>query len=142
MPKTIESEITFLVPARVLYKSFLDSQDLSRMALAPCSIHPTIGGDFMMFNGGVTGKITALDQDSKISEDWRFSQWEENVFSRLELSFIPLEENRTKLVVKQSDIPDTDRHGNGEQDRLVLNGWKDKFFMSLEKVIGFTVDRD
>jgi hypothetical protein len=24
----------------------------------------------------------------------------------------------------------------------VLNGWKDKFFMSLEKVIGFTVDRD
>jgi hypothetical protein len=36
----------------------------------------------------------------------------------------------------------TDKHGNGNQDQLILNGWNERFFVGLEKVLGFPVDRD
>ena len=142
MPKSVEATCTFAVPPRVLYQAFLDSRELSRTALSPSQINPVVGGEFTMFNGGVTGRITTLVPDQLIREDWRFSQWEDGVYSSLELSFDQIGQSKTKLTVRQTNIPDTDRHDNGEQDRLVLNGWKDKFFMSLEKVMGFTVDRD
>lgn len=142
MTKSIEASCTFLVPPHVLYSAFLDSRDLSRMVLAPASISPVIGGEFTMFNGGVQGSISELEPDTKIVEKWRFSQWDEGVFSTLELSFTACGSGKCKLVVKQTGIPHTDKHGNGEQDQLVLRGWTDKFFIGLEKVLGFGVDRD
>ncbi len=95
-----------------------------------------------MFNGGVSGNIVSLEPDCRIVENWRFSQWEEGTFSSLELTFTPVGSGKAKLVVKQSGIPYTDKHGNGEQDQLVLRGWTDKFFVGLEKVLGFGVERD
>lgn len=142
MVKSIETTRTFLVPSRVLYEAFLDTKDLSRMLMSPASISPQVGGSFSYFNGGVSGSIVELEPHSKIVEKWRFSQWEEEKFSNLEMFFIPTGSERTKLVVRQSDIPSTDKHGNGNQDQLVLNGWNDRFFVGLEKVLGFPVDRD
>ena len=142
MTRTIETSITFNVPAKVLYNAFLDSRDLSKMILSPAEISPVVGGEFKFFNGGVSGTITKLMPESSITENWRFSQWSEGVFSLLELSFIPLGAQKTRLSVTQSGIPETDAHGNLEQDQLVLSGWKDKFFVGIEKVLGFPVDRD
>ena len=142
MTKTIEVSCTYLVPAKVLYNAFLDSRDLSRMTLCEAKISPVIGGEFVLYNGGVTGTVKSLEPDHKIVEDWRFSQWEQGTFSSLELSFVSLGPAKTRLEIRQSNIPEKDGHGNPEQDRLVLNGWKEKFFMTLEKVLGFAVDRD
>jgi activator of HSP90 ATPase len=111
------------------------------MTLSSCSISPTVGGDFSMFSGGVVGKVKELVPNSKIVQDWKFSQWGD-VFSNLEISFVPVSENCTKLIVKQTMIPETDSHGNSRQDELVLSGWKNKFFLGLEKVLGFAVDRE
>ena len=142
MTKSIEAHKVFLVPARVLYGAFLDSKDLSRMLMSPASISPVLGGPFSYFNGGVTGSITQLDPDSKIQQNWRFAQWEDNVFSTLEISFNSLGQERTEMTIRQSGIPENDKHGNGGQDRLVLSGWNDRFFLGLEKVLGFPVERD
>ena len=105
------------------------------MVMCPARINGEVGGEFALFNGGVTGSIVSLTPDSKIVEEWRFSQWDENVFSTLELCFEPVGSSKTRLVVKQSGIPAKDRHGNGDQDRLVLGGWNEKFFVGLEKVL-------
>ena len=142
MTRTVKASITFNVPAKVLYNSFLDSRDLSKMVLSPADIDPKVGGEFSLFNRGVTGSIINLVADSKIVQKWRFSQWSEGVFSTLELSFVHLGSARTRLEVYHYDIPDKDAHGNLEQDQLVLNGWEQKFFIGIEKVLGFPVDRD
>lgn len=140
--RTIETSITFSVPAKILYNAFLDSRDLSKMILSPAEISPVVGGEFKLFNGGVTGSIVKLEPESRILEKWRFSQWSEGVFSDLELSFTSIGAQKTRLHVKQTNIPEKDAHGNLEQDSLVLNGWKGKFFVGIEKVLGFPVDRD
>jgi activator of HSP90 ATPase len=142
MTKTIETSKTFLVPPRVLYHAFLDAKDLSRMLMSPATMDGRVGGTFSYFAGGVTGKVVRLEPVSTIVEDWRFSQWSDDCFSTLELTFNQAGENRTILSVQQSGIPEADKHGNGNQDQLVLNGWNDRFFMGLEKVLGFPVDRD
>jgi activator of HSP90 ATPase len=142
MSLNIEASCTYFVPAKVLYEAFLDSRELSRMTLSASTISPTIGGQFSMFNGGVTGEIVELVPNERICEKWRFSQWEDNVYSDLELSFVRLGDCKTQLRVVQRNIPERDRHGNPHQETMVLNGWKEKFFMTLEKVLGFGVDRD
>ena len=142
MTKSIEISQTFLVPPRVLYHAFLDSRDVSRMLMSPAIVTPSVGGSFSYFNGGVTGAISELHPESKIKQKWRFTQWDDGCESDLELEFQDLGRDKTKLVVKQTGIPESDRHGNGNQDRLVLSGWTDKFFIGLEKVLGFAVDRD
>ena len=95
-----------------------------------------------MFNGGVTGRIRELSPPLKITQDWRFSQWPKDEYSNLELTFEPVGDQKTRLKIKQSGIPEHDAHGNSRQDELVLNGWKSKFFVGLEKVLGYAVDRD
>ena len=142
MPQSIEASCTFLVPPNVLYAAFLDSRELSRMTLSSAEVNPEVGGEFTMFNGGVTGKTTFLDTNKQIRQDWRFSQWESGRYSKLVINFIPVSASRTRLEVIQDNIPDKDQHDNGGQDQLVLHGWKSKFFMGLEKVIGYPVDRD
>jgi activator of HSP90 ATPase len=89
MVKSVETSRTFLVPSRVLYSAFLDSKDLSRMLMSPASIEPQVGGSFSYFNGGVSGSVVELDPNSKIIQKWRFSQWEDDIFSFLEISFVP-----------------------------------------------------
>ena len=142
MVKSVEASRTFLVPPRVLYQAFIDGKDLSRMLMSPAAIEPRVGGSFTFFNGGVSGNIVELEANTRIVEKWRFSQWEDDCYSTLEIAFIPAGSERTKMVVRQTEIPSTDKHGNGNQDQLVLNGWNDRFFMGLEKVLGFPVDRD
>ncbi len=140
--KTVDISCTYFVPREVLYKAFLDSRDLSRITLGNAVISPTVGGEFSLYNGGVTGSNVELVPCEKIVQKWRFSQWEPNLFSILELSFIRVGDCRTKLQVHQTGIPERDHHDNPDQEVLVLNGWKLKFFMTLEKVLGFPVDRD
>ncbi len=141
MTRSIEAECIFSVPAKVLYDAFLDSRDLSRMTLSNCAISPNVGGEFSLFSGGVVGRVKELVPFAKIVQDWKFSQWGD-VYSNLELCFVPVNGQCTKLVIKQTLIPETDAHGNSRQDELVLSGWKNKFFVGLEKVLGFPVDRD
>lgn len=95
-----------------------------------------------MFNGGVTGKNTLLVENKQINQDWRFSQWSSGTFSQLSIRFVQVSPSKTRLEITQENIPDRDGHENGGQDELVLDGWKNKFFMGLEKVIGYPVDRD
>jgi len=141
MTRSVQAECTFSVPSRVLYSAFLDSRDLSKMTLSACNIKPEVGGEFSLFSGGVLGRVKELVPNTKIVEDWKFSQWGDE-YSTLELSFIAVNDHATKLQVNQTEIPETDAHGNSRQDELVLSGWTDKFFIGLEKVLGFPVLRD
>jgi len=111
------------------------------MTLSACNIKPEVGGEFSLFSGGVLGRVKELVPNTKIVEDWKFSQWGDK-YSTLELSFIAVNDHATKLQVNQTEIPETDAHGNSRQDELVLSGWTDKFFIGLEKVLGFPVLRD
>lgn len=140
--KTVDLSCTYFVPCHVLYKAFLDSRDLSRIALSNSVVNPTVGGEFSMYNGGVTGSIVELVPDEKIVQKWRFSQWAPGCYSTLELTFIRKGDSRTELRVHQTGIPERDHHDNPDQEVLVINGWNDKFFMTLEKVLGFPRDRD
>ncbi len=101
MTRTVEAECTFHVPARVLYEAFLDSHNLSRMTLSASTVRGVEGGEFTMFNGGVTGKIRELSPSTKITQDWRFSQWPKDEYSVLELTFEPLGASKTRLRVMQ-----------------------------------------
>ena len=139
---TVESSATFDVPAAVLYHTLLNKEDLMRMTRSPASISPTIDSDWSLFAGSVTGKIKALDENKQIVQSWRFSNWSENIYSEAVISFDSISPSATKVKVIQTGIPSHDKYGNAEQVRLCLQGWEDKYWTGIEKMLGYPRNRD
>ncbi|KAH8740181.1 hypothetical protein FG386_001842 [Cryptosporidium ryanae] len=134
---TIESSVSFRVPPRILYECFLSENDLTRLSLgSKCQME---GGKFTLYNGSVEGENIKLDKDSKIVQKWRFSSWEEGVYSKVSIEFRPIigEDDCTEVLLIQSDIPALDRYGNPGCSEQCLVGWERNFWDRFEKVMGF-----
>jgi len=139
---TVKSTATFDVPAAILYRTFLDTVDLSRMTRSPCSASPQIGGDWSIFNGSVRGKFLEVDQDRRIVQTWRFSNWNDSDESKVTISFTSEGPACTKITVEQSGIPSHDRFGNPEQHNLCAAGWEEKYWSGISKFLGYPRNRD
>ncbi|KAF7456248.1 activator of hsp90 atpase 1 family protein [Cryptosporidium felis] len=140
MSNKIESRAVFRVPARVLYNSFLDGQDLTRLSLgSKCEMDPKEGGRFSLYNGSVEGQNVKLEKDLRIEQRWRFSSWEQGVYSKVVIEFRPLlgEEDCTEVLLVQSEIPSLDKFGNPGCPQQCLAGWEGNFWERFEKVMGF-----
>jgi len=133
---------TFDVPASVLYRTFLDATDLSRMTHSQATIDPKVGGEWTLFNGAVRGKLLELDQDRRIVQSWRFSNWKDTDESKVVLSFVSQGPACTTINVEQTGVPSHDRFGNPDQEKLCLDGWEEKYFNGLSKFIGYPRNKD
>lgn len=114
-------------PVPMIYDSFLDSQRLSMMTRAQATVEKKVGGKISMFGNSVVGKIVELEENKKIVQDWRFSDWQESHFSKLTLSF---EQQGDMTVVKltHEKIP-------SQQEKRVEGGWVN-IFNGMKMMLG------
>ena len=57
---SLEHSITFNVPASILYKALLDEFELSKMTRSKATMKAEVGGEFILYEGKITGKNTEL----------------------------------------------------------------------------------
>ncbi len=81
----------------------------------------TIGSDFSMFEGSITGKILEIEQDHKIVQQWYFGEQEEQ--SIVTLILHPKGSN-TSLELRHTNIPDEDYND-------IVDGWNDMYMNRL-----------
>ena len=139
---TVKSSATFDVPAVVLYKSFLDQSDLTRMTRSPATSCPVVGGDWSLYGGSVRGKYQVLEEGKRIVQSWRFSNWADSNESTVEILFEPRGSSSTVVNVTQSNIPVHDKFGNAEQDKLCQRGWEDKYWNGIATMLGYPRNKD
>jgi len=139
---TLKSSATFDVPASVLYKTFLDSGDLSRMTRSQATVEGRVSGEWTIFNGSVRGKILELHQDRRIVQTWKFANWNDTDESKVVISFVLQGPACTTISVEQTGVPSHDRYGNPDQEALCLNGWEDKYWSGMSKILGYPRNKD
>lgn len=123
-----EFTLTVKIKAKAddIYKAWLTSDGHSAMTGSPAKVDGRAGGDFTAWDGYIWGTFLELEQDRKIVQSWRTSEFpEEAEDSRVE---ILLEEKggETKITLVHTDIPE----GQAESYK---QGWEDFYFKPMKE---------
>jgi activator of HSP90 ATPase len=126
----MKNEFTLTVKIEVgaegIYHAWLTSDGHSAMTGSPAKVDGRAGGDFTAWDGYIWGSFLELEQDRKIVQSWRTSEFpEEAEDSRVE---IMLEEKggETQITLVHTDIPE----GQAESYK---QGWEDFYFKPMKK---------
>ena len=152
----IEVNVRFLVPASVIYEALTSTQAAQVFYFlhcftqyytqSPCSIEPKEGGNYFVYDGSIQGQfISAVflvchykEQSSKkIEMKWRRREWEEGVYSTVEIQFIEVDNAVTELHLVQRNVPKYDCYNNGGVLTSVENGWKEMIFRRISMIMGY-----
>jgi len=121
-----ELKLSVVLPAlpQKVYEAWLDSAAHSDFTGSPAKIDPRMGGDFLAWDGYISGKTLALEPFHHIRQTWRTSDFPENApDSILDILFEAVGAH-TRLTLIHTEIPD----GQSEQYR---QGWEDYYFSPM-----------
>jgi len=104
---------------------------MSGYTQSPCKIDAKEGGEFSLFNGSITGKITKLTAN-ELCEDWRFKEWDDGVYSQVRIQLEAVDSSSTKLTLTQTNIPHADKYGNHGVVPKVEQGWQNFFWLRIQ----------
>jgi activator of HSP90 ATPase len=90
-----------------------------------------------MFGGSIQGIFRELIPHSRIVMDWRFSNWTDDVYSRVEVDIEEASKGDVRLKLRQSGIPSSDRYGNHDVQGTTLHGWRMQVFQRIRQVFGY-----
>ena len=127
--KTIKQEVILPCFPQEAYEAWLDSKTHSEIIGANAVIDPSVGGNFSLWDGEMTGKTITIDKNNlKIEQEWRDngSNWPEKYFSVITLTFVPNENNNTKLFFTQTGIPK-------ENTNDLENGWENFYWKPMKE---------
>jgi activator of HSP90 ATPase len=79
--KTVKMTQKFYCKARDVYEALLDEKRVRAFTQSAASIAPEKGRAFSLFDGAVTGIVQELVPNELIVQKWRFSNWEDGVYS-------------------------------------------------------------
>ena len=120
---------TFNASADKIYQAFLSTQGHTLMTGSPAKVEGKANGDFTAWDGYIWGTFIELEENKKITQAWRTSEFpEEAPDSRVE---ILLEETngKTKLTLVHTNIP-------AGQAESYKQGWEDFYFKPMREFFG------
>ncbi len=91
-------------------------------------------------DGSIHGTYEVLLPGEGIVTTWRFKDWAPDVTSKVTITLTPSGADACTLKLKQTGIPETDGHGNGNVETTVTNGWKGFIFQAIKTRLGFGME--
>lgn len=134
---SIELKERFFAGASELYECFTVPPRMMAYTQSPAEAQPQPGGRFSMYGGSVQGVFRELSQNTRLLLDWRFSNWEEGVYSRVELRFEEPDKGNTLVTLTQTGIPDADAYGHHDVVGVTETGWRQQVFDRIRRVFGY-----
>jgi activator of HSP90 ATPase len=125
MSNPIRQTVTFKASPHEVYEALMDSKKHAAFTGSAAEISREVGGEYIAYDGYITGKNIELVPDKKIVQSWRAVDWEEGYFSRVTFEFTSVPEG-TRLDFVHTDVPD------GTEDEFT-QGWIDNYWEPMEK---------
>jgi uncharacterized protein YndB with AHSA1/START domain len=116
-----------VAPARVL-QLLTDAALIRRWSGGDAILNNEEGGEFMMFDGWVTGKVIKTGTE-ELAHTWKTTDWAEDTVPSEVHYLLKKHDGGTKVIVKHTGLPDEDEMKSHK------NGWTDYFFDPLEDYI-------
>ena len=120
MKETIKLSAFFNATPKAIYEAWLDSDSHSAMTGGDAKCTPVVGDAFSAWDGYITGSNIQLQENEKIEQRWRTSEFSDSDGDSLLLIHLKPHENGTILTLIHSDIP----KGQTQYE----NGWKEHYF--------------
>lgn len=111
--------------AKDIYKAWLSSDGHTKMTGGEATASNRVGDDFTAWDGYIQGKNLVLEENKRIVQSWRTSQFLENEpDSQIE---VLLEEGDgvTELTLTHSNVPESGEH--------YRKGWDEHYFQPMKK---------
>lgn len=122
MKFTIKTSIN--TSTKDIYDLWLSSDGHSKMTGGEATASKAIGDDFTAWDGYITGKNIALEENKRIVQSWRSSQFDEaDEDSQIEV--ILVENNGiTELTLHHTNLPEGKDH--------YMRGWEEHYFQPMK----------
>lgn len=118
---TFEVSYEFDISPETLYNAWLDSEEHTGMTGGEATISHDLNVPFSAWDGYITGENRVLIPFTSIKQTWRTEDFlEEQEDSIVEIKFVPLDKNKTKLVLIHSNL--------SESDKQYAAGWFEHYF--------------
>jgi activator of HSP90 ATPase len=127
MSRLIKQTVTFKASPHEVYEALMDSKKHAAFSNSEAKISREVGGEYMAYDGYITGKNIELVPDKKIVQSWRASDWEEDYFSTINFELTPVPEG-TRLDFTHADVP------SGTEDEFT-QGWIDNYWEPMRKYL-------
>lgn len=122
----MEFEISyeFNASTQVVYQAWLNSKQHSDMTGGEAIVNGNIGETFTAWDEYISGKNIVLTPNSKIVQSWKTVEFKgDQKDSILEIELIALSPNKTRLVLKHSELL--------PEDVKYKQGWIDNYFKPM-----------
>lgn len=86
--RTLTFSETFQCQAKDLYEVFTKPELVSVFTRSQAKVDATRGGEFVLFDGNITGKFEELVPNEKIVQLWRYKQWPSGHYSQVTMNFV------------------------------------------------------
>ena len=121
----LKMSATFTIPAKDLYKAWLDSKKHSAMTGADAVVSAKANSKHSAWDGYIWGKTVEVTPGKKIVQTWRTSDFAENdLDSLLEIDFSE-KKGKTTVTLMHTNIP----KGQGKNYK---KGWVDYYFAPMK----------
>ena len=93
-----------------------------------------------MYDGSITGVNELLEENKKIVQKWKFSNWKE--FADLTLTFKERSGNECEIFVNMKNILERDNMESTIDLKVVENGWRQQIFQKIYNFLGYPINGD
>jgi activator of HSP90 ATPase len=127
MSKPIHQSVTFKASPHDVYEALMDSNKHAAFSGSPARISREVGGEYMAYDGYITGKNLELVPDKKIVQSWRAVDWPEGKLSTITFELKPAV-GGTRLDFTHTDLPD------GTEAEFT-QGWIENYWEPMKKML-------
>ena len=116
---------TLNAPAKDIYNAWISSEGHTKMTGGEATASNKIGGSFTAWDGYIQGKNLVLEEDKRIVQSWRTSQFEPHEEdSQIEV-LLAEKGGSTELTLIHSKVPESGEH--------YIKGWDEHYFQPMKK---------
>jgi activator of HSP90 ATPase len=127
MSKTIRQSVTFKSRPHEVYEALMDEKKHAAFTGGKAKVSRKVRGKFSLWGGDIEGKNLELVQDKKIVQSWRYSDWENGVYSTATFVLEEIDKG-THLTFTQTNVPD-------EHFEEIKQGWKDYYWKPMKEML-------
>lgn len=126
----IEFTVSDTIPASPaeIYQAWLSSEGHTAMTGGEANCSDQVGGEFDVWDGYISGTNIELEQDRRIVQAWRTSQFSDSEpDSQVEITLKAVD-GGTLVTLHHTSVPDDGDHYRG--------GWEDHYFNPMKEHFG------
>lgn len=126
MPRTIKQQVVINAPSEEVYKALMDSKTHAAFSGAKARVSQKVGGKFNCYDGYIEGYNLELEENKRIIQAWRGSDWKAGEWSVVDFKFKKRGKKKTEITLQHLAVPDVQVKG-------ISKGWKEHYWDKLNE---------